>query len=100
MSDQIEYNLLRRNPEEGLIPFCQREGLTVIAYSPLAQGLLTGKYGPGKMPKGLFRRAFIHFRYGRIKKITNLVEVLEEISRKGVPVSQIALSWLLEIATL
>jgi len=96
VSNQIEYNLLRRNPEKELIPCCQKEGLTVIAYSPLAQGLLTGKYGPGKMPNGFFRRAFIYVRYGRIGEITNLVEVLKEISsRKGASISQIALSWVL-----
>ncbi len=96
VSDQVEYNFLRRSPEKELIPYCQKEGLTVIAYSPLAQGLLTGKYGPGKMPNGFFRRAFIYFRYGKIEKITNLLEVLEEISsRNQVSISQVVLSWVI-----
>ena len=96
VSNQIEYNLLRRDPERELIPYCNKEGLTVIAYSPLAQGLLTGKYGPGKAPKGFLRRNYIYMRYGRLSRISNLLSVLEEISMiKGASISQIALGWVI-----
>ncbi len=70
--------------------------MTVIAYSPLAQGLLTGKYGRGKVPKGFLRRTYIYMRYGRLSKITDLLRALQEISmRKGASLPQIALSWVI-----
>ena len=95
-SIQVEYNLLRRDAEIELIPYCMREGITLIAYSPIAQGLLTGKYGPGKMPKGLQRKIWMRFRYGRAEKLERLLQILKEISRnRGVTIPQVALNWVI-----
>jgi aryl-alcohol dehydrogenase-like predicted oxidoreductase len=44
------YNLLNRDPEVELLPFCQKHGLGVVPYSPLARGVLSGKYRPGAAP--------------------------------------------------
>ena len=53
-TDQVEYSLLNRKPERtGLIDVCAELGVTIIAYSPLAQGLLTGKYTPDNPPPGV-----------------------------------------------
>src|SRR5215211_836398 len=47
-SNQVEYSLLQRAPEtNGVLEACRDLGVTLIAYSPIAKGLLTGKYGPG-----------------------------------------------------
>jgi aryl-alcohol dehydrogenase-like predicted oxidoreductase len=46
-SDQPHYNLLERKIEKEVLPLCRREGIGMINFSPLAQGLLTGKYKPG-----------------------------------------------------
>ncbi len=95
-SNQIEYNLLKRDPERDLIPHCRREGITIIAYSPLAQGLLTGKYGPGRMPKGIQRRLNIWHLYGRID--WSVVERLKELAARkggGTTPAQLALAWVI-----
>ncbi|RLG40711.1 MAG: aldo/keto reductase [Thermoproteota archaeon] len=95
-SNQVEYNVLKRDVERDLLPYCEREKITLIAYSPLAQGLLTGKYGPGRMPKGLQRRVMIALRYGGSKRLARILEVLGEIARRrGVTVPQVSLNWVL-----
>jgi len=53
VSDQVRYNIVQREVEEEVIPYAKREGITILAYSPLAQGVLTGKYTVRKIPKGL-----------------------------------------------
>jgi aryl-alcohol dehydrogenase-like predicted oxidoreductase len=51
VSSQPQYSLLHRRPEEKVIPFCAANGVSQIVWSPLAQGVLTGKYEPGaKLP--------------------------------------------------
>jgi aryl-alcohol dehydrogenase-like predicted oxidoreductase len=53
-SNQVAYNLLARKPERsGLVQLCKDLNVTLIAHSPLAQGLLTGKYNPQNPPRGL-----------------------------------------------
>jgi aryl-alcohol dehydrogenase-like predicted oxidoreductase len=50
VSSQPQYNMIWRAPEAELIPFCEEHGISQIVWSPLAQGVLTGKYKPGKPP--------------------------------------------------
>ena len=52
ISDQPPYNMLDRGIEQKVVPFCEREGIGLLAYSPLAEGLLTGKYAGGAVPPG------------------------------------------------
>jgi aryl-alcohol dehydrogenase-like predicted oxidoreductase len=55
-SNQVEYSLLHRAPEgNGVLDVCRELGTTLIAYQPLAQGVLTGKYRPGDRPQGIRR---------------------------------------------
>ncbi len=52
-SNQVRYSLLDRAPEaDGVLDACRALGVTLLAYSPLAQGILTGKYAPGRAPAG------------------------------------------------
>jgi aryl-alcohol dehydrogenase-like predicted oxidoreductase len=93
-SNQVEYSLLHRAPEDnGLWEACRELGVTLIAYSPLAQGLLTGKYTPDNQPQGLFRR--INRR--RLAAIQPLIENLREIgaAHGDKTPSQVALNWLM-----
>jgi aryl-alcohol dehydrogenase-like predicted oxidoreductase len=61
-SNQVEYSLLHRAPEvNGVLDACRELGITLIAYQPLAMGVLTGKYRPGDRPKGI-RRFGRYFR--------------------------------------
>src|ERR671925_1800793 len=50
MSSQPQYSMLWRGPEAEVIPLCERNGVSQIVWSPLAQGVLTGKYRPGSAP--------------------------------------------------
>ena len=69
--------------------------MTLIAYSPLAQGLLTGKYRPGSNARGL-RRFRGHFRGGGLKEAIGVVGLLEEIGQAhNKTPAQVALNWLL-----
>jgi myo-inositol catabolism protein IolS len=51
VSNQVRYNFLQREIEEEVLPYCRKNNITILAYSPLAQGALTGKYD-----RGLFQR--------------------------------------------
>jgi aryl-alcohol dehydrogenase-like predicted oxidoreductase len=93
-SNQVEYSLLHRAPERnGLLEVCRELGVTLIAYSPLAQGLLTGKYTPDDRPSGVFRR----ISPGRLAAIQPLIGKLREIdaAHGGKTPSQVALNWLI-----
>jgi diketogulonate reductase-like aldo/keto reductase len=57
VSNQVEYSLLDRSIEKDILPYCQKQGLTVIAYSPLAQGKIpNGRGGPFKVLDGIAKR--------------------------------------------
>jgi len=92
-SNQVLYSLLDRRPEiTGLLAECRREDIALIAYSPLAQGLLTGKYGQDNPPP-LQRRLRVGRR--RLMRAESLAEVMRRIGEgHGVKTaSQVALNW-------
>ncbi len=90
-TNQVLYSLLNRNIERnGILQACRELGVTVIAYSPLAQGLLTGKYSVTNPPPGL--RA-IRYR-GALARIAPLVDALKRIGEaRGKTPAQVALNW-------
>ena len=96
-SNQVEYSLLHRAPEvNGVLDACRELGVTLIAYQPLAQGVLTGKYRPGDRPKGI-RRFGRYFRSDGLKKAQPVVALLGEIgARYSKTPAQVALRWLIE----
>ena len=70
--------------------------MTIIAYSPIAQGILTGKYGPKNRPGGL-RRVTPMFRKKNLRQVAPLLQVLGEVgSDHGRTMAQTALAWLLK----
>lgn len=96
-SNQVQYSLVHRHPEtDDVLEICRELGVTLIAYSPLAMGLLTGKYGPQRRPGGI-RRVLPHFRPRRLAQLEPLLALLREIadSHDATP-SQVALRWLIE----
>jgi aryl-alcohol dehydrogenase-like predicted oxidoreductase len=93
-SNQVEYHLLNRKIEKnGLLKHCQELGVTVIAYSPLGQGLLTGKFTPENPPRG------VRSRYGAklLVKIQPLLKLMRQISadHAGKTPGQVALNWVM-----
>ena len=92
-SNQVEYHLLERRIEKnGLMKYCNENNIKVIAYSPLAMGILSGKYTPDNPPKGA--RAT---QYSRdfLLKIQPLIKELKIIGQDhdGKTASQVALNW-------
>jgi aryl-alcohol dehydrogenase-like predicted oxidoreductase len=96
-SNQVEYSLLHRAPEvNGVLDACRELGITLIAYQPLAMGVLTGKYRPGDRPKGI-RRFGRYFRGDGLKQAQPVVVLLGEIGeRRSKTAAQVALRWLME----
>lgn len=95
-SNQVQYSLLYRAPEtNGVFDVCRELGVTLIAYSPIAQGLLTGKYQPGVKPSGLVRRAGRAFGERNLRKVEPVVEILRGIgAAHDKEPAQVALNWL------
>jgi len=94
LSNQVRYSLVDRAPERELLPWAQEHGRVIIAYSPLAQGLLSGRYGPSRRPTGLRART-TPFRPENLERAAPLLDVLREVAdaHHATP-SQIALAWL------
>jgi len=91
-SNQVEFHLLDRSIERnGVLEYCLQNNVRVIAYSPLAKGMLTGKYTPTTPPPGPRGR-----KYGGIlKELGSLVALLNEIGQDhgGKTSGQVALNW-------
>jgi aryl-alcohol dehydrogenase-like predicted oxidoreductase len=96
LSNQVRFNLVDDAPLRDLVPHAAAEGRIVIAYSPLGQGLLSGRYGPGHPPGGGLRRLSPRFR--RLERVARLGEALREVGKPlGATASQVALAWLVRL---
>jgi aryl-alcohol dehydrogenase-like predicted oxidoreductase len=94
LSNQVKFNLLDRGPERDLVPWAKENGRIVIAYSPLAQGLLSGKYLE-TTPRNL-RRLRPAFSASSRARLRPLIAALGEIAtRHGATPAQVALAWLI-----
>lgn len=95
VSNQLRYNLVQRDIEDEVIPYCRKNNIAIIAWSPLAQGALTGKYSVGKVPKGDVRDLNLLFEPANLSQIAKLVEVLSSVAKHHKRlISQVALNWL------
>jgi aryl-alcohol dehydrogenase-like predicted oxidoreductase len=92
-TNQVEYSLLRTRPEtSGLLRACRALGVVMLAYSPLGQGRLTGKYSAGNPPPG--KRNFSAYPMGEIDPLVAELRRLGD-RRGGKTASQVALNWLM-----
>lgn len=97
VSSQPEYSLLHREPEEDVIPVSAANGISQIVYSPLAQGVLSGKYAPGESAGEGTRAAarsewmedFDDAVLGRVQNLRPIADGL------GITTAQLALAWIL-----
>lgn len=96
---QPPYNLLNRSIEKEILPFCQEHNIGVIAYSPMASGLLTGKVTAEwvrNLPEDDWRKRSPEFNEPRLSRNLRLVEKLREIgSRHGKSPAEVAIAWVL-----
>ena len=101
VSSQPQYSLLYRNPEQQVIPLCARSGISQIVWSPLGQGVLTGKYAPGApipsdsraandIMNTAFRRQWLE------RPVLEAVQSLRPLAAEaGLTLAQFALAWVL-----
>ncbi len=100
VSSQPQYNMIWRAPEAELIPFCEEHGISQIVWSPLAQGVLTGKYRPGEPPPEDSRAAsdamnwaMDRYRDDRLfEAVQDLIPIAEQA---GLSMATMALAWCL-----
>jgi voltage-dependent potassium channel beta subunit len=99
ISSQPQYSILRRGIEREVLPVCVREGLGQIVWSPLAQGVLTGKYREGQRPegtravdpeRGIFMRDLL--RGDVVERVQQLAPLAVEL---GISLAQLSLAWCL-----
>ncbi|MFS0861809.1 aldo/keto reductase family protein [Fredinandcohnia sp. 179-A 10B2 NHS] len=97
--NQPQYNMFHRDIEDEIIPVCEKNGISQVVFSPLAQGVLTGKYKGGTIPTG--SRGANEQVNGWVKKIINDIVLtkldrLEELAQEiGITLPELALSWIL-----
>ena len=94
ISNQVQYSLVSRDPERELLPYAAEAGRVVIAYSPLAQGLLSGKFDAEHRPANRIRSLNPLFLPESLRRARPLIDTLREIAdaHDATP-SQVALAW-------
>jgi voltage-dependent potassium channel beta subunit len=99
ISNQPQYSIVRRGIEKAVVPTCAREGVGQVVWSPLAQGVLTGKYAGGKVPSGSrgadtqrnnFMGDFLDAK--ALSRVEQLRPLADEL---GISMAELALAWCL-----
>jgi aryl-alcohol dehydrogenase-like predicted oxidoreductase len=100
VSSQPQYSMLWRGPERDLFPFCAEHGVSQIVWSPLGQGVLTGKYQPGAPPPedsrmNSRRMSYFMDRFRdetMLRRVQELRPIADEL---GITMARLALAWVL-----
>ena len=97
-SDQVPYSMLKRDIEEDVVPYCRENNKSILAYSPLERGLLTGKMKPGYQFNEGDHRAGVHFfKDENIKRTNEFLQRIKPIAdEKGLTLAQLVILWTLE----
>jgi aryl-alcohol dehydrogenase-like predicted oxidoreductase len=97
ISNQVHFSLAHPGALDDLVPFAERENRMVIAYSPLAQGLLGGKYGPDNRPGGV-RALNPLFGTENLRRVEPLLDTLRDVAADvDAKPAQVALAWLISL---
>ena len=95
LSNQVRFNLAQRKPEKDVLPYAQAADRLVIAYSPLAQGLLGGRYDAQNRPSSPTRLSNPLFLPENLERATPLIDTLRQVAKgHDATPAQIALAWL------
>jgi aryl-alcohol dehydrogenase-like predicted oxidoreductase len=94
---QIEYSLLSRGIEDGILPVCRELGIGITAYGVLSRGLIGGRFARDRsVAPGDFRSRAPRFHGENLEHNLRLIEALEAIAEeKGIPAAQLAIAWVL-----
>ncbi|RJO65841.1 MAG: aldo/keto reductase [Myxococcales bacterium] len=98
---QPPYSMLKRDIETEILPFCKKEGIGVVAYSPMHSGLLTGKYDVATiaaLPDDDWRKTkSLQFRPPKLAANLAFIEALKPVAKKaGLTLGQLAVAWVLK----
>jgi len=98
VSNQVPYSMVKRNIEEDVVPYCMENHLSILAYSPLERGLLTGKMNPGyKFTDGDHRASLYFFKDENIERTNAFLEKLKPLAKeKNAKLSQLVIRWTIE----
>jgi aryl-alcohol dehydrogenase-like predicted oxidoreductase len=97
VSNQVQFSLARPDPLTDLVPFADREDRMIMAYSPLAQGLLGGRYSLNHRPSDV-RAHNPLFGTENLRRIAPLLDLLRDVAaRHDAAPAQVALAWLLSL---
>jgi aryl-alcohol dehydrogenase-like predicted oxidoreductase len=96
LSNQVAFNLVDRRPERDLLPWAQAHDRLIIAYSPLAQGLLWGRYDADHRPSGMVRTNSPAFLPENLRRAGPLIDAVRAVAAAhGATPAQVALAWLI-----
>ena len=96
LSNQVHFSLAHAGPLADLVPYAAEKGRLVVAYSPLAQGLLSAKYDVDHPPSGAIRQVNPLFSEENLTRAAGLLDTLREVAGDhGVRPAQVALAWLI-----
>jgi aryl-alcohol dehydrogenase-like predicted oxidoreductase len=95
--NQVPFSMLERDIENDLVPFCQEQQISILAYSPLQRGILTGKIKPGHVFAATDHRPEqYYFQPGNHERVMNfLAEIRPIADERGVTLSQLVINWTL-----
>lgn len=98
VSDQVPYSMVKRGIEEELVPYCIRHNKSILAYSPMERGLLSGKILPGHVfAEGDHRANLYYFKDANLSKVSAFLDKIKPLAAdKEVTLSQLVLRWTLE----
>jgi len=97
LSNQVPYSMVKREIEQELVPYCIDNDISILAYSPLERGLLTGKMKPGHpFEKGDHRAGLYFFSDENMKRTNGFLDTLRPLAdRKNATLAQLVLQWTL-----
>lgn len=94
--EQSRYNMVAREPEQGLLPVLRENGVGFSAFSPLAQGILTGKYNGGIPEDSRLHGKSIYLTEEKLSPVIDQVRRLGDLAAQaGIPLAEMALRWAL-----
>jgi aryl-alcohol dehydrogenase-like predicted oxidoreductase len=98
ISNQVPYSMVKREIEKDAVPYALQHGKSIIAYSPLQRGLLTGKVSPGyQFEDGDHRKGHFFFSDENLKNVNGFLNKIKPMADdKGVTLSQLVLRWTIE----
>jgi methylglyoxal reductase len=97
-TDQEQYSMLQRQHEADNLPYCRDHNVALLAYSPMALGILSGKIGPNhEFGDGDVRRGNPWYQKENRPKVDALLEVIRSVAEgKGITIAQTVIAWTLE----